>query len=98
MEICSTVRIEKAENGNRLHTSSLKKKKMRRLSDHTIKNKFDLQRVLLSRMCASLTFMSVGHEDAGHEFLLAVVTEGVPDHDLLLCQLTLKVQSVPPVE
>lgn len=49
-------------------------------------------------MCASLTFVSVGHEDAGHEFLLAVVTEGVPDHDLLLCQLTLKVQGVPPVE
>lgn len=49
-------------------------------------------------MCTLLTFMSVGHEDAGHEFLLAVVTEGVPDHDLLLCQLTLEVQRVPPVE
>lgn len=54
--------------------------------------------MLLSRMCTLLTFMSVGHEDAGHEFLLAVVTEGVADHDLLLCQLTLEVQSVLPVE
>lgn len=49
-------------------------------------------------LCTFLTFMSVGHEDAGHELLLAVVTEGVPDHDLLLCQLTLEVQSIPPVE
>lgn len=49
-------------------------------------------------MCVLLTFSSVGHEDAGHEFFLAVVTEGVSDHDLLLCQLTLQIQSVPPVE
>lgn len=49
-------------------------------------------------LCTFLTFVSVGHEDARHEFLLAVVTEGVPDHDLLLRQLTLEVQSVPPVE
>lgn len=42
--------------------------------------------------------MSVGHEDAGHEFLLAVVTEGVPDHDLLFRQLTFQIQSVTPVE
>lgn len=49
-------------------------------------------------MCALLTLISVGHEDAGHEFLLAVVAEGVPDHDLLLCQLTLQFQGVPPVE
>lgn len=49
-------------------------------------------------MHALLTFVSVGHEDAGHEFFLAVVAEGVPDHDLLLCQLTLQIQGVPPVE
>lgn len=49
-------------------------------------------------MCALLTFMSVGHEDTGHEFLLAVVAEGVPDHDLLLSQLTLQIEGVPPVE
>lgn len=54
--------------------------------------------MLRSWMCALLTFMPVGHDNAGHEFLLAVVTEGVTDHDLLLCQLTLKIQSVSPVE
>lgn len=42
--------------------------------------------------------MSVGHEDAGHEFLLAVVAEGVTDHDLLLRQLALQIQGVTPVE
>ena len=45
-----------------------------------------------------LTFVPIGHEDSGHEFLLAVVAEGVPNHDLLLCQLTLQIQGVPPVE
>lgn len=49
-------------------------------------------------MLVLVTFVSVGHEDTGHEFLLAVVTEGVADHGLLLCQLTLKVQGILPVE
>ena len=45
-----------------------------------------------------LTFVSVGHKDARHELFLAVVAEGVSDHDLLLCQLTLQIQGVLPVE
>lgn len=44
------------------------------------------------------TLVSVGHEDAGHEFVLAVGTERVPDHDLLFSQLTLQLQAILPVE
>merc|ERR1712168_365823 len=43
-------------------------------------------------------FVPVGHENAWHELLLAVGTEGVPDHDLLLRQEAVHVQGVPPVE
>ena len=45
-----------------------------------------------------LTFIPVCHHDARHELLLAVGAEGVPDHDLLLRQLTLQVQAVTPVK
>lgn len=44
------------------------------------------------------TFVSVGHQDAWHEFLLTVGAEGVSDHDLFLCQQTLQVQGIPPVK
>lgn len=47
---------------------------------------------------AFLTFVPVGHQDARHEFLLAVGPEGVSDHDLLLRQLPLQVQGIAPVE
>jgi len=45
-----------------------------------------------------LTFVSVGHKDARHELFLAVVAEGVSDHDLLLSQLTLEVEAIAPVK
>ena len=48
--------------------------------------------------CFCRTLVSVGHEDAGHELVLAVGTERVPDHDLLFSQLTLQLQTVLPVE
>ncbi len=44
------------------------------------------------------TFISVGHQDAWHEFLLAVGAKGVPNHDLLLRQETLQLQSITPVK
>lgn len=46
----------------------------------------------------SLTFISVCHNDARHEFLLAVGPEGVSDHDLVLRQLALQFQGILPVE
>lgn len=45
-----------------------------------------------------LTLVSVCHDDARHEFLLAVGVEGVSDHDLILRQLALQVQGIEPVE
>lgn len=45
-----------------------------------------------------LTFVSVSQQDSRHELLLAVRPEGIPDQDLLLRQLALQVQGVPPVE
>lgn len=45
-----------------------------------------------------VTFISVCHKDARHEFLLAVGPEGVSDHDLILCQLALQFQGIKPVE
>lgn len=45
-----------------------------------------------------LTFISVCQKDAGHEFLLAVRPKGVPDHDLILCQLALQVQGIKPAK
>lgn len=44
------------------------------------------------------TFISVGHQDAWHEFLLTVGAEGVSDHDLLLRQQTLQVEGIAPVK
>ena len=44
------------------------------------------------------TFIPIGQQDAGHELLLAVVPEGVADHDLLLCQLPLQLQRISPVK
>lgn len=38
----------------------------------------------------SPTLVSVGHQDAGHELLLAVGAEGVPNHHLILSQLPLQ--------
>ena len=48
-------------------------------------------------MCVS-TFVPIGQQDAGHELLLAVVPEGVADHDLLLRQLPIQLQCVAPVK
>lgn len=45
-----------------------------------------------------LTLIPVGHEDAGHELLLAVCAETVTDHDLLFCELALQIQSISPVK
>lgn len=46
----------------------------------------------------SLTFVPVGQEDPGHEFLLAVGPKSVPDHDLIFCELALQIQSITPVK
>ncbi len=46
----------------------------------------------------SLTFISVCHKNTRHEFLLAVRAKGVSDHDLVLRQLALQLQSILPVE
>lgn len=44
------------------------------------------------------TFVAIGQQDAGHEALLAVGAEGVPDEDLVCCQQLLQQQWVPPVK
>lgn len=44
------------------------------------------------------TFVAIGQQDAGHEALLAVGAEGVPDEDLICCQLLLQQQWIPPVK
>lgn len=44
------------------------------------------------------TFISVGHQDARHEFLLAVGAKAVSNHDLLLRQETFQIQSITPVK
>lgn len=46
----------------------------------------------------TLTFISVGQQDSRHEFLLAVGVKGVSNHDLLLRQETLQLQSITPVK
>lgn len=45
-----------------------------------------------------LAFISVCHDDAWHEFLLAVGSERVSDHDFILCQLAVQLQGILPVE
>lgn len=45
-----------------------------------------------------LTFISVGQDDSWHKFFLAVRIEGISNHNLILGQLALEVQGIPPIE
>lgn len=44
------------------------------------------------------TFVTIGQQDAGHEALLAVGAESVPDKDFIRCQLLLQQKGVSPVK
>ena len=46
----------------------------------------------------AITFIPVRHDDSGHQLILAVLFECVPDHNLFLRELAFKVQGVIPVK
>lgn len=56
------------------------------------------QRIYYTSWQIACTFMTIGHCDTRHEFVLAVGLETVTNKSLIFCQLGFKVQRIPPVK